>query len=759
MKKMVAIIALDPRASQFYADQVQKLFGDYIETHSYSVQEGTVANMVRSDLYVMSTDAFDNREDVPQYIPIDAQISEIHVGYQWKTIRQLQEIPSGTKALFVNMTEKMVREATTTLNQLGVNHIDFIPFYPGAEQKNDIELAITPDEERYVPDSVKRVINIGHRSCTSGTMIEIALKLGLEELLETEHFQEYMEGMASSNYSFDTMFTRSRRLESQFDILMDILDEGIIGVNEKGEIFAVNEKAEEITGLKRNLILHKQAGNVLSYLPLVQCLKTKEKMEPRVVRIHGTNVGTSVVPVLRQEECIGAFAILQRFNDAENRQHELRNQLMHKGYRAKYTFEDVIGESEGIGRTKSILRRMAGTGSPVLLIGETGTGKELFAHAVHQASGRSDGPFVAINCAAMPENLLESELFGYEEGAFTGARKGGRLGQFEFAHRGTLFLDEVEGMSPALQVKLLRVLQEHEIMRVGGNKIISVDVRIVAATNESLEEKVEDGSFRRDLYYRLNTLPVLIPPLRERGDDVFLLMDRFMKETGGAFVLSEEVKQTFREYDWPGNIRELRNLAEYFSFTGSPVITRSDLPPTFHYKGIRGNGLASGDAARSGTAALLPGKNLDDGVRRPLDGGVSRQQNDKVSRPLDDDAAWQQDEGWSRPVMAGASEAGAVSAWEPWELALHEAGAEEEEWLLVLGVLYENGQNRKPTGRDAVLESAHRQNIYLSQIKARTILRILKEQGLVKGGRGRGGCHITLMGKEAWIRKNKIAGV
>ncbi len=155
---------------------------------------------------------------------------------------------------------------------------------------------------------------------------------------------------------------------------------------------------------------------------------------------------------------------------------------------------------------------MAVSESPVLLIGETGTGKELFAHALHQASRRKDQPFVAINVAAFPENLLESELFGYEEGAFTGAKKGGRPGLLELAHRGTLFLDEVEGMSPMLQVKLLRVLQEKELMRVGGSRMITIDVRIVAATNESLEEKVEEGSFRRDLYYRLNTLPIMIPP-------------------------------------------------------------------------------------------------------------------------------------------------------------------------------------------------------------------------------------------------------
>ena len=170
---------------------------------------------------------------------------------------------------------------------------------------------------------------------------------------------------------------------------------------------------------------------------------------------------------------------------------------MQKGHYARYTFDDVIGNSDAITETINILRKMAATESPVLLIGETGTGKELMAHAVHQASGRAAGPFIAINVAAMPENLLESELFGYEEGAFTGAKKGGRPGLFEFAHHGTLFLDEVEGMSLSMQVKLLRVLQEGEIMRVGGGSIIRVDVRIVAATNEALEKKIQEGQFQK----------------------------------------------------------------------------------------------------------------------------------------------------------------------------------------------------------------------------------------------------------------------
>ena len=281
------------------------------------------------------------------------------------------------------------------------------------------------------------------------------------------------------------MFARSIRLESQFHILMETLEDGVVGVNERGEVFACNRHAEEITRTSADLVMGKPASQVFPYLPFSKCLQERERLPAKIIRLNGINVSAEVVPVMRQRACIGAFAILQRFNDVEARQSQLRNQLLHKGYRAKYGFEDVIGESDAIQKAKEVLRRMAVSESPILLIGETGTGKELFAHAVHRASRRRNGPFVAINVAAFPENLLESELFGYEEGAFTGAKKGGRLGLLEISHQGTLFLDEVEGMSPALQVKLLRVLQEREIMRVGGTSIIPIDVRIVAATNES----------------------------------------------------------------------------------------------------------------------------------------------------------------------------------------------------------------------------------------------------------------------------------
>jgi len=578
--------------------------------------DGSVGQMDRCDLYMISTDALDAMKKQGHYLPDGAQAMEIQVTYRKEAIIRLREIPKGTTVLFVNLTETMAREAVTQLEQLGVTHLKFILYAPGCPLGEIPRIAVTPDEERYVPEGVKQIINLGQRTCSADTMIEAAMRLGLSELLEEEGFRNYQESVCANTYYFD------------------------------------------------------------------QCLRDKKETEPKVVRVAGSLVSVYVRPVLRREQCVGAFAILQKFNEMERRQNELRGQLMKKGqgHRAKYCFDDVIGQSEAIRYTKEILRKMARTESPVLLIGETGTGKELFAHSVHNASRRSSQPFVAVNCGAMPENLLESELFGYEEGAFTGAKKGGRPGLFEFAHQGTLFLDEVEGMSPALQVKLLRVLQEREIMRVGGSQVIHVDVRIVAATNEQLEEKVADGSFRQDLYYRLNTLPVWIPPLRERGEDIFLILEHFRQEMGGKFALSQEIRQLFREYPWYGNVRELHNVAEYLNFIGRDVITERELPPTFQ-----------GWKSRE--------KDLSPGVIRRLS---------------------------PHPVSGKENRTGARQ--------------------VVLELLFEASRDGRPIGRDGILKESAERGLHLTQPQVRTILKSLEQEGCILIRRGRGGSVITEKG-------------
>ncbi len=250
---------------------------------------------------------------------------------------------------------------------------------------------------------------------------------------------------------------------------------------------------------------------------------------------------------------------------------------------SRYSSDRIVGQSEQIKKVFELVNKVAHTDSTVLITGESGTGKELIAHAIHYASGRKSKPFVPINCAAIPEELLESELFGHEKGAFTHAIRT-RIGRFELANKGTIFLDEIGEMSPSLQVKLLRVLQERCFERVGGVKTINIDIRVVAATNIDLEEAVHKGTFREDLYYRLNVIPIHLPPLRERKGDIPLLVNHFLKKfSRGSQVnaIDDDALQMLEAYDWPGNVRELENIVERLVILANgPRITVADIPET-----------------------------------------------------------------------------------------------------------------------------------------------------------------------------------
>ena len=566
-KKKISVIALDPRAGKSYGEDIAGLFSDVADISVFSMLDGSAAGVLeRADLFVASTDAYGSPEELAKHIPLDSQTMAIEVSFRWSELRKLKELPAGSKVLFVNMTETMAREAIAQLEQFGITHIHWIPFYPGASLEEDVHIAVTPDEMRYVPPKMETVIDIGQRVCTSGMMIEIALRLGLESLLEGPAFQEYARSVATSNYSFDQMFARSIRLESLFHILLESLEDGVIGINEKGEIFACSRQAEDMTCVSAALIQGKRCEEVFPFIPFAACLRARQTLPAKVIKVNSVNLSVEVVPVIRQNACIGAFALLQRFNDVEVRQNELRGQLLHKGYYAKYSFDDVIGQSAAIRRTKETLTRMANSESPILLIGETGTGKELFAHAVHRASRRAAGPFLAINVAAFPENLLESELFGHKKGSFTDAHTD-RAGKFEAAHEGTLFLDEIGNLPYHLQSKLLTAIQSRSVVRVGSNEPIPVNIRLICATNCNLEEMVAKGKFREDLLYRINTIHIEIPPLRERKEDIIPLaerfIDRFCKQYDkGNILLSTGAQEKLRTYPWYGNIRELEHAVE-----------------------------------------------------------------------------------------------------------------------------------------------------------------------------------------------------
>ncbi len=271
---------------------------------------------------------------------------------------------------------------------------------------------------------------------------------------------------------------------------------------------------------------------------------------------------------------------------------ERENILLKQQLRKKYQFENFIGDSKPIQKVFELIEKVADTDSTVLITGESGTGKELIAKAIHYNSYRRDNPMVVINCGAIPEELLESELFGHEKGAFTGAHKM-RVGRFELANGGTIFLDEIGDMSPNLQVKLLRVLQEQKFERVGGTRTLEIDVRIIAATNKNLINAVNQGTFRQDLYYRLNVIPIRVPPLRHRKSDIPLLIDFFLKridprKRNGISGFSSEATDVLAAYDWPGNVRELENMVERMSILANgDKVDMEDIPESIKGKAGR----------------------------------------------------------------------------------------------------------------------------------------------------------------------------
>lgn len=579
MRKKVAIITFDKKIGLFYKDNLLKLLGDIIEIDTYSTDDKDPLNLKKADLYLTSTCAFGREEDLRAMVGIDAEVVIIGLTFYKEILDRLLAYPPGTLAYMVNLSAQMVTETMATLYQLGLKNITFYPVYPGVKNyPKDITLAITPDEERFVPENIKDVINIGNRVLDVDTVTEIAFKLGFEDFLLTNQFKEYASKLPIANYNVDRLFGEKTQLESQFEILLSILDVGVIGTDKEGVIFCANRIAEKLTLLKKEEMIGKRGTNLFNNIPFDVCKNNLTTIKSKLIKINNIDVNLSLTPVIRNNSFYGAFAIIQNFSEEEFNQHKLRVQLLNKGHKARYNFSDIIGKSPVILKTIDIGKKMAKTNSSVLITGESGTGKELFAQAIHNYSNRKEYPFVAINCAAIPDNLLESELFGYEEGAFTGAKRGGKLGLFEFAHGGTLFLDEIEGMSVGLQVKLLRVIQEREVMRIGGNKIINIDVRIIAATNERIDELVKKGSFRKDLYYRLNTLPLDIPPLRNRKDDIMILFDAMQKSIGKHFEIDSKAKFALVNHNYDGNVRELRNYVEYLSYVDKEIIEYEDLP-------------------------------------------------------------------------------------------------------------------------------------------------------------------------------------
>lgn len=369
-----------------------------------------------------------------------------------------------------------------------------------------------------------------------------------------------------------------RRLEQerteQFRAILDYSAEGIIAVDGAGNVNLVNLAAVKLANVREDVIGLPAQHHLPQELGLSRVLELGQAELGEIAQINGQQVAVNRVPIKIGRQTAGAVVTFQPVAAIQELEGKIRRKIYQRGHVARRMFKDILGTSSSIKHTIAIAQEFSKVSSNVLITGETGTGKEVFAQSIHLASSRRNGPFVAVNCAALPENLLESELFGYAEGAFTGAAKGGKIGLFELAHMGTIFLDEISEISPKLQGRLLRVLQEQEIMRLGDDRVIPINVRVISATNRDLYSIMKQGIFRQDLYYRVDVLRLVLPTLRERSEDIAILMDFFLNGYCARFnkplkEIHPDAQHLLEQYEWPGNIRELRNIAERLAVLGN----------------------------------------------------------------------------------------------------------------------------------------------------------------------------------------------
>jgi transcriptional regulator with PAS, ATPase and Fis domain len=494
------------------------------------------------------------------------------------TLDQVVALPPGTKALFVNDRAETARDCVETLLGLGLDGVDWEPWWPGAPAPSpDRKVAVVPGETALVPEGIEEVIDIGVRILDFGTLAELFGLLGLPADEIGTFSRRYLATIVSLASRLARSNEESRRISGHLGSVIDSLRNGILVFDDGGRVSVCNEELRSLLGLRPG----QGSGSILAGLvrnrELLEFLECRCGEESALFKLAEGNI---LVRRFDLGEGGHTVATFRREVDEALESTKLAREYRRRGHVAKWTMDDIVGESETIRRAKRIAARLARTELSILISGESGTGKELFASAIHAASDRSAGPFLAVDLGALSDDLIESELFGYEEGAFTGAKKGGKPGLFEQADGGTLFLDEIGNISPKVQRRLLRVLQEKEIMRVGGSEIRKVDVRVIAASHEDLLERASRGEFREDLYFRLKMGWIKIPPLRERREDIPLLAARFLELEGARGVaVAAEVLAVFASRSWPGNLRELRNAITYMlAVREGEELTVADLP-------------------------------------------------------------------------------------------------------------------------------------------------------------------------------------
>jgi transcriptional regulator with PAS, ATPase and Fis domain len=496
---------------------------------------------------------------------------------------QIKEIP-GITVTEVTMSMNEVLSVLDKLTCQGIKKIGLVGrgnLFDGI--MGDFEISQSKIYMRPCKDE-EEIAHTVRSLCRQGIEAVIGCRLTYETAINCGIIAEIVE---SSKLSIKKAIDEAVRIvkakerenlqSAQLAAIINNIEEGVIAVSSDKRISFCNNLARQTCETNDKQLDDEHIDKLLQY-----------RNKQSVIAINDRNVLAKVIPLAFNNENMGDVITFQEVSNIQASERKIRFSLYQKGLYAKNTFDNIVGHSEIIKKTVQKARQYARFDSNLLIYGETGTGKEVFAQSIHNQSKRKKGPFVSVNTASLAPSLLESELFGYVEGAFTGARKGGKVGLFELAHGGTIFLDEIGELSPDIQSRLLRVLQEKEIMRIGDDKIIPVDVRVICATNRDLSELVQKGGFRADLYYRINVLSLRLPPLRERCEDIGDFFAHFIRELaaqeGRHITIDNNAMKLLMTYHWPGNIRELRNIAELLVCCENQVISAAEIADIFQEK-------------------------------------------------------------------------------------------------------------------------------------------------------------------------------
>lgn len=583
-KERLVLITLRKEIGTMYRKELEMIFGDTLDISSYSTQQSDHSPVLESIvshadiLLVTSVDVF---EQISPFVSESCRIIILQYGFLKEKIEHLRTLPQNTSALVCFNYHQASTQIVAMLYEQGMRNLDLVAYHVGDSIDETLyDIAIVGDNSAIVPPGIRQVISIGMRKLSLATLLSIASAADImtEELELT--FRKYCGELYTENPAFARFYDIFSVNKIQLKTIMNCIDYAIIICSGDYRILDFNDNVKHMLGIRRNISrLHLESiPELCDFVPQITA------QEPLKNILIEMNPQKSFL--LSREDTSSAWnaeeyhiILLKDVTRILTLEQSFKKQLAKKGHVTKYTFSSILGESHTIQVCIERAKMIARLDKPTLITGESGTGKELFAQSIHSYSTRRHFPFLALNCAALPTALLESELFGYTDGAFTGAKKGGHIGLFEQANKGTFFLDEIGEISLETQAKLLRVFEEREIMRVGSGEIVPIDVRIIAATNQKLRKLVSEGRFRMDLYYRLNTLELFIPPVRERREDIPLLIRHVLEQENLSHIkVSKEAMDFFTSFNWEGNVRELRNCVEYMAHISRGTITLDHLP-------------------------------------------------------------------------------------------------------------------------------------------------------------------------------------